>query len=64
MDEHLTYLACSFAKPLWAPIEELTPGKRVGSNDSLNASASVASAWLHTHRINCQSFVDAVQGLH
>ena len=46
---HLTYLACSFAKPLWALIEELTPGKRLASNDSKRMSASVARASLHTH---------------
>ena len=44
----LAYLACSLAKPLWASIEELIPGKRVGFNDSKIASASVASASLHT----------------
>jgi hypothetical protein len=43
----MAYLACSLAKPLWASIEELTPGKRVESNDSKNASASVASDSLH-----------------
>ena len=41
-------LACSSAKPLWALIEELIPGKRAGSNDSKIAFKSVASASLHT----------------
>lgn len=50
--KHLTYLACSFAKPLWALIEELTPGKRATSNDSKNTSESVKSASLYT----CSAF--------
>ena len=44
----MAYLACSLAKPLWTSIEGLIRGKRVGSNDSNNASASVASASLQT----------------
>ena len=55
---HLTYLACSFAKPLWVWTEELTPGKRVASKDSIINSVSVISASLYTHRIRCQ-FIEA-----
>lgn len=42
----MTYLACSFAKPLWASIEELSPGNKVESRFSKKASMSVASASL------------------
>ena len=48
IEHHMAYLACSLAKPLWASIEELIPGKRVGFNDSKSASTSVRSASLHT----------------
>lgn len=58
--ENVTYLACSFAKPLWASIKGLMPGKRVAANGSKSTSTSVAMDALGTYQRSCQSFIEVI----
>ena len=60
-----SYLACSFAKPLWTSMDELMPGNRLGLSFSRNASISVAIASLERTKLELElSHVCKTFGIH